>query len=72
MSEFVCGFIFFVIGVALLVYNKQLVQRSKEFYTGGLSSEETKKMDDLNRSLCFLSGLSVSVVGFLIMLTSSK
>lgn len=72
MSEFVCGFIFFVIGVALLVYNKQLVQRSNEFYTGGLSSEETTKMDGLNRTLCFLSGLIVSVAGFLTMLASRK
>jgi hypothetical protein len=72
MSEFICGFLFFVIGIALLVYNKQLVEKSKEFYSSGLSPKETKTMDSLNRFLCLSAGLITSVIGFLTMLTSNR
>ncbi len=32
MSEFICGLFFFVVGVALLIYNKSMVESSSEFH----------------------------------------
>ena len=71
VAEFICGFFFFVIGVALLVYNKQLVQRSQEFYPRDLSPKEINIMDIMNRFLCVLVGLKISITGFLIVLNST-
>ena len=71
MFEFICGFLFFVIGIALLVYNKQLVKRSQEFYPRNLGPKEIKTMDIMYQFLCVLVGLKISITGFLIMLNSN-
>jgi hypothetical protein len=71
MSEFICGVIFFVIGVALLIYNKSLVQKSSEFYPRSFRLE-VDRINLFNRFLCVLTGLVTSVIGFLIMLSSNK
>lgn len=71
VSEFICGFFLFLIGIALLVYNKQLVKRSQEFYPRDLSPKEIDTMDVIYRFLCVLVGLKTSIAGFLIMLSSN-
>ena len=71
MSEFIGGFFLFLIGIALLVYNKQLVQRSREFYPRDLSPKQINTIDIMNRFLCVLVGLKISITGFLIMLNSN-
>lgn len=68
MNTFIYGFFFFVVGTALLIYNKSLVERSKEFYPKNLSLKEIEELNSFNQFLCLLTGLITSVNGFLIML----
>ncbi len=44
---------------------------SQEFYSRDLSPEEINTMDIINRFLCVLVGLKISVAGILTMLTSN-
>ncbi|MDQ3636314.1 MAG: hypothetical protein M3405_17695 [Acidobacteriota bacterium] len=68
MGEFICGLFFYVIGIALLIYNKTLVERSVEFYPQNLSTNKIEWINIFNRFLCVFAGLLTSGTGLLIML----
>lgn len=67
MSEFICGFFFFIVGVALLIYNRPLVERSLEFQRHSPAEEDG--LIFINRILCVLAGLLTSAMGYLTMLS---
>jgi hypothetical protein len=69
LSEFICGFFFFIVGIALLIHNKSMVDNSKEF-DRFVSSVNEEEITFFNRTLCILAGLITSLLGYLTMLSS--
>jgi hypothetical protein len=64
-----CGLFFFVVGVALLIYNKSMVESSSEFHRTSSPAKE-EEMILFNRLLCVLAGLITLSLGYLTMLSS--
>jgi hypothetical protein len=69
LSEFICGFFFFIVGATLLIHNKLMVNNSKEFFPL-YSSINEEEIIFFNRILCILAGLITSALGYLTMLFS--
>jgi hypothetical protein len=69
MTEFIVGFFFFILGVALLIHNKSIVERSIEFHRP-YRQEDKDKIIFFDRVLCALAGFVTLATGFLTMISS--